>query len=130
MREIVATRVREGQSDEQIKAYFVDKYDTWVLLEPPAEGFSLLVWLLPPAAVAGAVVALVLTLRVMRRSTARNADGPLSPAALSEEERSEYFRRLEGVLDFDGSTASARGDNEAEIGPDSAIARQSERLDG
>ena len=43
VRELVAA----GQTDEQIRTYFVSRYGEWALLEPPAQGMNLLVWLLP-----------------------------------------------------------------------------------
>jgi cytochrome c-type biogenesis protein CcmH len=52
MRALILDKLRAGQSPEQIRAYFVDKYGQWILLSPTARGFGLLVWVLP--AVAGA----------------------------------------------------------------------------
>jgi cytochrome c-type biogenesis protein CcmH len=43
VRELVAA----GQSDQQIRAYFIARYGEWSLLEPPAHGMNLLVWILP-----------------------------------------------------------------------------------
>jgi cytochrome c-type biogenesis protein CcmH len=43
VRELVAA----GQSDQEIRSYFVARYGEWALLEPPAEGMNLLVWVLP-----------------------------------------------------------------------------------
>ena len=48
----VRSQVDKGQSAEQIKAYFVEKYGPSVLLEPPFSGVTLLVWLLPLGALA------------------------------------------------------------------------------
>lgn len=57
MRRIIAEQVAEGRSDEQIITYFIERYGDWVLLDPPVEGQTLLLWLLPIAAAgAGAVV--------------------------------------------------------------------------
>ncbi len=39
--------VRAGYSDEQILAYFVERYGEWVLLEPPRQGLNWLIWLAP-----------------------------------------------------------------------------------
>ena len=99
MREIVARQVREGRTDEEIEAYFVESYGESVLMEPPREGFSLLVWLLPPAAAAGALAALVVALVMMSRSSApgeAEADD-----GLSNRERADYYRRIEGALEHD-----------------------------
>ena len=104
MRAIVAGQVREGRSDQQIKAFFVERYDQSVLLQPPQEGFSLLVWLLPPAGVVAAAVALFFTLRLMRRSADEETDDVFGPESLSDAERSQYFARLEAVLEYDVPT--------------------------
>lgn len=56
MREIIAQQVAEGRSDEEIFAYFVASYGEWVIIEPPARGDTLALWLLPPAAVLVGVI--------------------------------------------------------------------------
>lgn len=48
----VRSQVAKGQSADQIKAFFVEKYGSSVLLEPPFSGVTLLVWLLPLGALA------------------------------------------------------------------------------
>lgn len=58
MRDIITEQVSEGRSDEEIIAFFVDRYGEWIVLAPPPRGGTLLLWLLPPAAlVVGLVVA-------------------------------------------------------------------------
>jgi cytochrome c-type biogenesis protein CcmH len=47
MKDLIRTQVSEGYTDEEVKAYFVSRYGEWVLLEPKAAGFNLLVYLLP-----------------------------------------------------------------------------------
>src|SRR3954471_17859496 len=51
--------VEAGKSDQEIKDYFVERYGEWALLEPPAHGLNLLVWLGPLAllVLGGAVIA-------------------------------------------------------------------------
>jgi cytochrome c-type biogenesis protein CcmH len=58
MRRIVESQIEAGRSDEEIIAYFMDRYGPWILLDPPREGRTLLLWLLP--AVATLVAAAVL----------------------------------------------------------------------
>jgi cytochrome c-type biogenesis protein CcmH len=53
MREVIAMKLSEGATPEEIKAYFVEQYGPQVLGEPPREGFSLLAWVLPFIALAG-----------------------------------------------------------------------------
>lgn len=57
MRAAVAEQVAAGRSDEQIIGYFRARYGDWVLIDPPASGSTLPLWLLPiAAAVIGGVV--------------------------------------------------------------------------
>jgi cytochrome c-type biogenesis protein CcmH len=46
----VRRMVEEGQTDDDIKAYFVSRYGEWILRAPPAQGLGLVVWLAPGAA--------------------------------------------------------------------------------
>ncbi len=105
MRAIVLEQLQEGQSEADIKAFFVERYGDSVLLEPPASGFNLAVWVLPPLAVGIAAAALFGALRVMRRPRAPEADPALESVRLSAEEQDDYFRRIEAALDFDGPVA-------------------------
>lgn len=57
MKDLIRSQLAAGRSEEEVRAYFVSKYGEWVLLEPPAVGFNLVVYLLPLVAlVAGAAV--------------------------------------------------------------------------
>jgi cytochrome c-type biogenesis protein CcmH len=52
MRALVAQRVAEGKTDDEIRAEFRRSYGDWILLSPPLFSMSGLVWLAPLAAVA------------------------------------------------------------------------------
>lgn len=78
VRELVAA----GKSDQQIRDFFTSRYGEWALLEPPASGMNLLVWLLPLALLVGGGFAIA---RTMRRP-ARVTETP-APAPRTEEER-------------------------------------------
>ena len=58
IRQAVTARVRAGQSDAQIEAYFVSRYGPGILLRPPARGATAWVWVLPPVGVAAAAAGL------------------------------------------------------------------------
>ena len=92
MRGIVVERLRDGWTEDEIKAYFVESYDSRVLMEPPRSGPNLLAWLVPPVAVAGAMGILALVLWSMR--TRRE---PEPQPTLSEAERSGYLARIEAA---------------------------------
>ena len=53
VRQIVLTRVREGQSDQQIDQYLVGVYGPSILLRPSASGLTAVVWVVPVVAAAG-----------------------------------------------------------------------------
>ncbi len=91
VRSAVAQLIVEGRSDQQIQAYLVDRYGSSIVLDPPASGWSLLVWLLPLLGGLAATVALAVVL-VRRRRLSGGApdegggsDGrPLSPEGADE----------------------------------------------
>jgi cytochrome c-type biogenesis protein CcmH len=93
MRAIVRERLVAGETPEQVTAYFVEKYGTWILLAPPRHGFNLLVWVVP---FAGLALGLVLAGLAMRRWSRRSAAVP--PAAVDEATR-ERIRREMAELD-------------------------------
>ncbi|HUG41016.1 MAG TPA: cytochrome c-type biogenesis protein CcmH [Longimicrobiales bacterium] len=67
MKDLIRTQVGQGYTDAEVRGYFVSKYGEWVLLEPRASGFNLLVYLLPALALlAGAALVVV----AVRRWTA------------------------------------------------------------
>jgi cytochrome c-type biogenesis protein CcmH len=52
MRALVARRVAEGRTDDEIRAEFRQSYGDWILLSPPLLSPSGLVWLAPLLAIA------------------------------------------------------------------------------
>ncbi len=84
----IARRVDDGETDDQIRAYYVSRYGEDVLLTPPSEGVAGLVWVIP---VAGAIMALAALAFVFRRWQRRpkvhatDADRVLVDRALREE---------------------------------------------
>jgi cytochrome c-type biogenesis protein CcmH len=96
MAEDMKRRIREliveGRSDEEIRAFFVDRYGAWILLEPPKSGFNLAAWLLPGAAVLVGAVGLVLAARrwASRAPPRRSVEPP---------PESSYLDRLERELE-------------------------------
>lgn len=63
MRATVEQQIEAGRSDEEIITYFTDRYGDWVLMDPPASGGMLPLWLIP-LGVTAAAVALLLTRRL------------------------------------------------------------------
>ncbi|MGW5723329.1 cytochrome c-type biogenesis protein [Amycolatopsis sp. NPDC003865] len=85
MRQAVQEQVAAGRSDQQVLDFFRARYGDWVLLDPPARGRTLWVWLLP--AIGLLTGAGVLTTLVRHRRT--------SVPLLPEESRREVAQALE-----------------------------------
>lgn len=77
MRERIRELVGLGYGDQQIVDYFVGRYGTWVLLEPPKEGFSWVLWLAPAVAVGGGLLLLALRARKGAQPAAAPAPAPM-----------------------------------------------------
>lgn len=63
MRGVVRDQLAAGRTPEEVKQYFIEKYGEWILLEPEAHGFNMLVYILPVAAVIVGAVVVVLAVR-------------------------------------------------------------------
>lgn len=79
VRELVAA----GKSDEEVRAYFVERYGEWVLLEPTMDGGNLLVWFGPGVLI---FAGLIMIVRMVKSgegepAAATPAVVPLDPAA-------------------------------------------------
>ena len=74
-------QIDEGQNNNSVVAFFVDKYGAAVLSAPPASGFNLTAWLMPFVALGiGALVAVAF----LRRFRSRWADAPPASVDLSK----------------------------------------------
>jgi cytochrome c-type biogenesis protein CcmH len=63
MRSEIGSRLRAGQSPEQIRAFFIDRYGEWILLEPPRRGLNWVPWAVPVVALVAGVGVWVAVLR-------------------------------------------------------------------
>ncbi len=63
MRAEVQRRIAAGQSDDQIQAYFVSRYGDEILMRPPVQANTLLLWLAPVLALIAALGAALLYFR-------------------------------------------------------------------
>ncbi len=82
MRDIVAQRVAEGRSDDEIRDEFRASYGDWVLLSPSASSWSGLIWLVPLVALAAGLGVALARIRSTAPSIA--APPPRELAALRE----------------------------------------------
>lgn len=78
MRGVVRDQIGAGKTPDEVKAYFVEKYGEWILLEPKAEGFNILIYLLP---VVGVLAGIALIAAAVKRWSApampESGPGPL-----------------------------------------------------
>ena len=97
-RELIRTKLAEGQSREEILEYFARQYGDGVLSNPPRRGASLIVlWILP---ILGVLVGLLLfsfLLRGMRKPApeAPAAPAPKPKASTGDPTLDDYIARIE-----------------------------------
>lgn len=90
----IAQLLSAGQTDQQIKDYFVQHYGLRVLAQPPATGTTLGLWVLP---IIGLVVGVVIVVTLMRRMRARAAQAATT-TQISQPSGDEYVDRVERDL--------------------------------
>ena len=87
IRVLVRERLTAGDTNAQATQAIVDRYGAFVLLRPPVEPATYVLWFAPPALVPLGLVGITLWLR-------RRSSGLAAPAPLSADER----QRLDGLL--------------------------------
>lgn len=90
LRQIVRERLAAGATDQQVRDYLVARYGDWVLLDPPLERRTWLLWFAPAGVLllgAGGIAFLVLRRRRMIPSAV-----PLNP-----DEAAEVKKLMEGL---------------------------------
>ena len=95
MKDMIALKLSEGESFEQIRDYFVEQYGPQVLGEPPRKGFDLLAWTLPVIVL---VVAGVFFWRKTRGLVRRPAAPSVVAAKPTDGDEDDYERKLEEEL--------------------------------
>jgi cytochrome c-type biogenesis protein CcmH len=89
-RDFIRGLIAKGETKAQIERALVVQYGPAVLGRPPAHGFNLTVYILPPAIVALGIVVLLITLPRWRRRAQAAKTNPLPgrpPLDAAEEER-------------------------------------------
>ncbi len=86
MRQLIQEKLDQGQTREEILAYFVERYGVSVLREPPRQGFLWLLWWGPAIGLVIGILVVALYLRQRRPATEEPAS-EMPPAALERVER-------------------------------------------
>ena len=63
MRATVRDQLAAGRSENEVRQYFIDRYGEWILLQPKASGFNLLVYVLPWLALLAGLGIIVVVVR-------------------------------------------------------------------
>jgi cytochrome c-type biogenesis protein CcmH len=86
LRILLRERLVAGDSDEEAVAYLVDRFGEYILLNPPARGSTLILWIAGPLMLAGAGAVALVYLRRRRgsRDTQGEALTPEEEARLNE----------------------------------------------
>lgn len=80
MRAIVRERLLAGDSDAEVRAWLQTRYGDYVLMSPPVQGNTILLWLFPVLALGGGGVAMIFFLR----GQSARADAPLDADEAAE----------------------------------------------
>jgi cytochrome c-type biogenesis protein CcmH len=115
MKVIVREKIADGDSNEQIRTYFMARYGEVVLAAPDASGFNLLVWLLPAVIAGGGGLAVVWVLKNMLRSSAREATGNQN-VTLVDRQLEKYLEKVDADI---GYKQEPTGMSETFEGPES-----------
>ncbi len=91
MRGIIRDRLAAGDTPDQVRAYFVDRYGLWILLAPPRQGFNLLVWIVPFVGLAAGIAVVVV---IVRRWSRRSRSGGTEVPAVDEAMRARIAREM------------------------------------
>lgn len=76
LRQQTRAMIREGKTDDEIRAYMVERYGDFVLYKPPFNAATAVLWVAPGLLVVGGLAGLFVLLR-RRREAAQAAAAPL-----------------------------------------------------
>lgn len=104
-RDVIRTKLEEGQTEEEIKAYFELQYGARALAEPPQSGFSLSAWIMPIVFVIAVSLGFVYYMRSIRApqeppASVAGQSGALvqDPQFQPEPDQDDYEARIEREL--------------------------------
>ncbi len=95
MRAELRTAVASGKTDKLVYAGFISKYGPTVMAAPVFEGFNILAWTMPVAALLFGTAGAALLIHTWKQRVARQAPQAQSPLPVSEEMRARVRRETE-----------------------------------
>jgi cytochrome c-type biogenesis protein CcmH len=96
-RQIIREKLENGESEQQIFDYFSNLYGPRVLAEPPRQGFSLLIWLVPLIMVPLGILFFSYYMRNLR-SSAEGGEPVVSTAVPQPNISDDYLSKIEKEL--------------------------------
>ena len=113
MQVAVRDMLADGSNEREIQDFFVERYGESVLAAPRKEGFSLMVWVVPPLGMAGGLVALFFVVRAMSRRPRQRrvtavSDGSAAP---DDPELAPYLEIVDREMGDATSDAGRRSPN-------------------
>jgi cytochrome c-type biogenesis protein CcmH len=79
MKDVVRSQLAAGRTPDQVKAFFVDKYGEWILLQPEPKGVNWLAYVLPALALVGGLAVVWVALRRWTANTGTGDDPVAEP---------------------------------------------------
>ncbi len=100
MRAVIRQQLQSGKSEQEVIAYFVDRYGQQIAWSPPWQGFTILAWLVPIALLLIGGFLLFFTLHDWRTNSRLDAatDDNAELANIDEDELEDYRKQLEQEL--------------------------------
>ncbi len=94
-RQLIIDKLAAGQSEQQIRQYFIDQYGDRVLGAPPAEGFNLGAYLVPLLILLAGLAILFFTMRGwLQRRAVVNTNTPATIPPIAPEYAERIAREL------------------------------------
>lgn len=78
MRSLVRDQLRAGRTPEEIRAYFVERYGEWILLEPAMKGLNVLLYVFPVLLVLGGLALVAVLVRKWSAPKSAAGAGPMA----------------------------------------------------
>ncbi len=124
MQAVIERKIEEGESNAEIRDYFVARYGEVVLASPDAGGFNIIAWVMPVIIFVGGALLVVnafLNMRRNRRDDARgneveeSTDSALEPMRPGEV-MDEYLERADREIAAAVGNVSPRAETDADNG--------------
>lgn len=101
MQEVIRRKVEDGESNAEIREYFVDRYGEVVLASPDAGGFNLVVWIMPVVIFVGGALLVGNAFLNMRRQRRSGSGDSVKVEAVDD---------VEATVDVDDSVDGSLGE--------------------